>query len=287
MVFYNSSWDNSIPFQIAFYPLPNSKGFTAQAFCNNFISAIQTNLKDYKDLFSVMLHEIFHIIYNEQSLEVKTEIDKNFKENKSKSSTYAYQLLNEVLATSLGNGYVFEKLNGKIDTGDWYNQKYINVMAKQIYSLVKEYISQRKPIDKKFIDSYIKQYEENFPNWINELDNIMAYRYIISENEKDFDRIDQKYLYCSSANYETEITESSIKKMKKTSLTKLIIVSKNNKEKLNLIKKEFEELNNWKVNSENEFNYKILLKDKSQLIIINQKKSSTEMLIKILETENK
>jgi hypothetical protein len=109
----------------------------------------------------------------------------------------------------------------------------------------------------------------------------------MSENEKDFDLIDQKYLYCSSANYETEITESSIEKMKKTSLTKLIIVSKNKKEKLNLIKKEFEELNNWKFNSEKEFNYKILLKDKSQLIIINQKKSSTEMLIKKLETENK
>lgn len=48
LVFYNSSWDNSIPFEIAFYPSPNSQGFTAQAFYNNFISAIQTNLKDYK-----------------------------------------------------------------------------------------------------------------------------------------------------------------------------------------------------------------------------------------------
>ncbi len=287
LVFYNSSWDNSIPFKIAFYPLPNSQGFTAQAFCNNFTSAIQTNLKDYKDLFSVMLHEIFHIIYNEQSLEVKTEIDKNFNENKSKSSNYAYQLLNEVLATSLGNGYVFEKLDGKIDAGEWYNRKYVNLMAKQIYTLVNEYISQRKSIDKKFIDNYIKQYEENFPNWINELDNIMAYRYIISEDEKNFDIIDQKYRYRSSANYETEITESSIEKMKKTSLTKLIIISKNNKEKLNLIKKEFKELNNWKFNSENEFNYKILLEDKSQLIIINQKESKAEMLIKKLETETK
>src|SRR5690606_24811418 len=101
LIFYNSSWDNSIPFEIAFYPLPNSQGFTAQAFFNNFISAIPSNLKDYKDLFSVMLHEIFHIIYNEQSLEVKTEIDKYFAENNSKSSNYAYQLLNEVLATSL------------------------------------------------------------------------------------------------------------------------------------------------------------------------------------------
>jgi hypothetical protein len=287
LVFYNSSWDNSIPFKIAFYPLPNSQGFTAQAFYNNFISAIQTNLKDYKDLFSVMLHEIYHIIYNEQSLEVKTEIDKYFTENHSKSTNYAYQLLNEVLATSLGNGYVFEKLDGKIDAGEWYNRKYINLMAKQIYPLVNEYISQRKPIDKNFINNYIKQYEENFPNWINELDNIMAFRYVISQNEKDFDVIDQKYRYRSSANYETEITKNGIDKVKKSSLTKLIIISKNNNEKLNLLKKEFKELNKWKFNPKNEFNHKILLEDKSQLIIINQKKSTTEMLIKKLELETK
>jgi hypothetical protein len=287
LTFYNSSWDNSIPFKIAFYPLPNSQGFTAQAFYNNFISAIQTNLKDYKDLFSVMLHEIYHIIYNEQSLEVKTEIDKNFQESKLKSSNYAYQLLNEVLATSLGNGYVYEKLDGKIDSGEWYNRKYINLMAKQIYPLINEYISQRKPIDKNFIDSYIAQYEKNYPNWLNELDNIFTYRYVITENEKDFDIIDQKYSYRSSANYETEITKSGIEKMKKSTLTKLIIISQNNKEKLNLVKKEFKELNKWKFNSENEFSYKILLDDKSQLIVINQKKSTTEMLINKLETELK
>jgi hypothetical protein len=287
LVFYNSSWDNSIPFEIAFYPLPNSEGFTAQAFYNNFISAIQTNLKDYKVLFSVMLHEIYHIIYNEQSLEVKTEIDKNFVENKSNSSNYAYQLLNEVLATSLGNGYVFEKLEGKIDDGEWYNRKYINLMAKQIYPLVIEYVSQKRSIDKNFIDNYIKQYEEIFPNWINELDNIMTYRYVMTENENDFDLIDQKYRYFSSANYDSEITESGIEKMKNSSLTKLIIISNNNKEKLNLIKREFKELSNWKFNAENEFNHKILLEDKSQLIIINQKKSTTEILLKQLETITK
>lgn len=287
LIFYNATWDNSIPFKIAFYPLPNSQGFTAQAFYNNFISAIQTNLKDFKDLFSVMLHEIYHIIYNEQSLEVKMEIDQNFKSNKSKSSNYAYLLLNEVLATSIGNGYVYEKLDGKIDTGEWYNRKYINLMAKQIYPLITEYILQKKSMDKNFIDNYIKQYDQNFPNWINEFDNIFTYRYIMSENENDFDIIDQKYSYRSSSNYETEITESGIENIKNSSLTKLIIVSKNNKAKLNLIKKQFAELNNWNYNPEIEFNYKILLNNKSQLIIINQKKSTTKTLIDKLETNNK
>ncbi|MBT1696719.1 hypothetical protein KK083_07530 [Fulvivirgaceae bacterium PWU4] len=77
--FYNTVWDSSIPFEIAFYPLPNSKGFTAEAFLNNSVSAIQTDLTDFNVLLSVMLHEIFHILYDEQSVKVKNEIDAYFQ----------------------------------------------------------------------------------------------------------------------------------------------------------------------------------------------------------------
>ena len=283
LVFYNSSWDSSIPFEAAFYPLPNSKGFTASAFCNNFVSAIQTDLKSHKDLFSVMMHETYHIIYDEQSLEVKTEIDTYFKENESKCSNYAYQLLNEVLATVLGNGYVYEKLDGKLDAGEWYNNKYINLMAKKIYPLAKEYIDQSKPIDKNFIDQYIKIYETNFPDWINKLDNIMTYRYVITENEKDFKAINKLFRYRSRTEYEDQITESSIEKMKQTPLTKMVIISKDSKEKIKLLKNKFKELKNWKANPDKEFADKILLEDKSQLIILNQKKSDLEALIKIIK----
>lgn len=283
LVFYNSSWDNSIPFEIAFYPLPNSKGFTAQAFCNNFISAVQTDLKSYKDLFSVMLHETYHIIYDEQSLEIKTEIDDYFKENKSKCSNYAYQLMNEVLATALGNGYVYEKLDGKQDTGDWYNKKYINLMAKQIYPMVVDYINQKKSIDRNFIDNYIRSYEENFPNWINELDNIMTYRYVLSDNENDFNTINKMFRYRSRVEYDSEISGNSIEKMKATPLTKVIIISKNSTDKIKLIKSKFDELKDWKASSNKEFANKILLNDKSQLIVINQKESSIEALFALVK----
>ena len=283
LLFYNSSWDNSIPFEIAFYPLPNSQSFTAQAFYNNFISAIQTNLSDYKDLFSVMLHETFHILYDEQSLEVKKEIDSYFKENKSKNSNYSYQILNEVLATALGNGYVYEKLAGKTDLNDWYYHPYINLLAQKIYPLVTEYIAQKKSMDKHFIDTYIQIYDDNFPNWINELENIMTYRYVLSENEDDFNAIGNMFWYCSSEENSTEITESSIAKMRNTSLTKVIIVSKNHVEKLNLIKRSFPELKNWKFNADKDFSYKILLADKSQLLILNQKESTIEALFEGLK----
>lgn len=283
LLFYNSSWDNAIPFEIAFYPLPNSQSFTAQAFYNNFISAIQTDLNDYKDLFSVMLHETFHIIYDEQPLEVKNDIANYFKENKSRNSNYSYQILNEVLATALGNGYVYEKLDGKTDSNDWYYHQYIDLLARKIYPLVTDYIAQKKPMDRNFIDNYIKIYDDNFPNWINELENIMAYRYVMSENRDDFNSIRKIFWYRSSEENDTEIAENSIEKMRKTPLTKVIIVSKNNKEKLSLIKKKFVALKNWNFTADKDFSYKILLEDKSQLIILNQQKSTIETLIKTLE----
>jgi hypothetical protein len=283
LLFYNSVWDNSIPFEIAFYPLPNSKGFTAEAFYNNAVSAIQTDLKNYNVLLSVILHEIFHIQYDEQPLIIKNELEANFKQNPSKFSVYAYLLLNEVLATALGNGYVFENLNGIADTTEWYNWRYINQMAKQIYPTVLEYIKLKKPIDKNFINTYIKLYEQKNPNWINELDHTMTYRYILSNNPSDFDTFRQLYSYCSVSEADDQINEASIEKLKSTPLTKIIIISKNNNSQLSLIKKSFIELKNWKYQSDKEFDYKIFLNDKTQLYIINQLKTPTKILIKNLE----
>lgn len=286
LIFYNSSWDVSIPFNIAFYPVPNSKGFTAESFYNNFISGVKIDFSGYKDLFSVMLHETFHIIYYEQSLEVKTEIDTDFKNNKSKYSNYAHLLLNEVLATSLGNGYVYEKLDGKIDTREWYSQKYINLMAKEIYPMLNEYISQKKAIDKDFIDRYIAIYETKFPNWINEMDNLMTYRYVISDDENDYTILKKKFRYRSRTEYESEISKSAIERMQNSNLTKMIIVSKNNNDNLKLIKNSFKELKNWKFNAEKEFSYSILLDDRTKLFIINQKKSTLDSLLNSTEKPN-
>lgn len=277
--FYNANWDKSIPFEIAFYPLPDAKWFSGQAFYNNFICAIQTNLKDYKDLFSVMLHEICHIVYDEQSLEVKTAIHENFSASKSNVSNYAYQILNEALATAVGNGYVYEQIAGAPDDNDWYYHKYIDQLARKIYPLVKDYIGLSKPIDKDFIDQYIKIYESNFPNWINEADNIMTYRYVIAEDPQDFNSINRKFRYRSSSEYETELTEAGITKMRQTPLTKVIIVAQDNGNKLALIKKQFQELKNWSFKPKEEFIHKAFLADKSQLIIINRHQSATASLL--------
>lgn len=281
--FYLSDWDPSIPLEIVFYPLPNSQGFTAEAFYNIGVSAIQTNLKNYDILLSVMLHEIYHIQFDEQPLDIKRKIQSWFLDNPSQYSNYAYLILNETLATAIGNGFVYEQLHGSLDKGDWYNFTYINQMAKDIYPLVASYLKAGKAIDKDFVDNYIKAYEDKHSHWINELDHTMSYRSILSYQQADFNIFRTVYPYCSIMEAEDQITEASIEKMKSNPLTKVIIVSKHHKETLALIKKMFPELKDWNFNAKKEFSYSKFLNDRSVLYIVNQISSPTETLIKQLK----
>lgn len=279
LIFYRSNWDESFPFEIAFYPFPGEVGFSAEAFCNNAVCAVTPDTKDYKILLGVLMHEIYHILYNEQSVWVKNNIAKWFAANPSKCSVYGYHLLNEVLATALGNGYVYESLNGKKDEGDWYNRKYIDLMAKKIYPMVADYITQKKPIDEGFVNIYLKFYEENYSDWLNEMNNIMCYRYLITENASDFSVFSKQFPYASLSQYEDQVTELSIQRLKASPVTKIIVVSKDNEVKLALIKKEFPELKEWKYKAKTDFIYTTFLDDKTQFLLINTVKNTTEQMI--------
>ncbi|HWT00726.1 MAG TPA: hypothetical protein VN256_10805 [Pyrinomonadaceae bacterium] len=282
--FYNSSWDNTVPFNFVVYPLPNSRGFTATVYSNNAESAIPTSLTNYNALLSVMFHEIFHTLHDEESLSLKKDMAQWINSNPSKNRHYATGLLlNESLATALGNGYVSAKLSGKLNERNWYNWKYVNLMAKKIYPVVEEYIEKQRPIDKAFIDSYIKIFDDNFSDWLLEPDLIMAASYVVSDDAEDFNIIDQKFPYRPTAENKEGISRSSIEKMANAPSTKVVIVSKDNKRNLQLVKESFAELQNWKPDAKTDFTYSVLLKDKTYLIVINSVRKTTKEQIEALK----
>lgn len=113
--FYNAIWDYSVSIDIAIIPSISDGGFTANAFLNNAVSEVPLNFAHNDILFCVLMHEIFHNVYDWQSLEVKKNIESWFLANPSPNSQYAYSLLNEALATAMGNGYIYEGINGKTE----------------------------------------------------------------------------------------------------------------------------------------------------------------------------
>lgn len=229
-------------------------------------------------LFCVLMHEIFHNVYDWQSLEVKKNIESWFLANPSPNSQYAYSLLNEALATAMGNGYIYEGINGKTEKDQWYNMKYIDQMAQAIYPMVKEYANNKKPIDNHFIDAYIKTYDENFPEWTKELDHILTYRYILTDDENDFSYFIKNYRYANQSAYGTPINQNSLDKMKQRPITKIIIVSQKNEIKLEWIKNTFPELKNWTYNTKKEFIHTTDLADKTKLIVVNRINSNFKEL---------
>lgn len=275
--FYASEWDDSVPLDITIIP-SIGRGFTATVFLNQAVSEVPLSFRHNDILFSVLMHEIYHIQYNEQPLEVKQDLELWFEQNPSINSRYAYLLLNEALATALGNGYVFEQLNGETDAGEWYNNKYINQMAKAIYPIVEEYLTNGKSIDRDFVNRYIAVYDNKFSDWNNELDHILTYRYIITDNYEDLSYFRKNYHNASISSGEVPFKDADLNRVKETPITKILIISSDNKTGLNRAKNAFPELRKWKYNAKKEFVYTTTLEDKTRLIIVNSIKAPSNEL---------
>jgi len=278
--FYGTEWDDDIPFEVIAFPTIGRSGIGARAFLNIAVIRFPLNFKSYDILFSVMLHEIFHIGYDSQPIDLKNDLKTWFKNTNSNNSTYAFLLLNEVLATSLGNGYAYEQLKNKRDKEDWYYVKYVNLMAKEIYPTIKLYLEQEKTIDEKFVKTYVNIYDEKFPEWTKELDNILSYRVILCDSADDTRYFRRNYPYTFHRPI-TPIALSGIEEMKQQPLTKVVIISNNHKEKLNLIRDHFESFKKYKFKSKKEFIKVFELKDRTKLILINKHNSTIETLMNI------
>lgn len=270
LTFYGVRWDNKIPFELCLLPSFEKNIFNARAFLNVGVCETPIDLKDHRVLLSVAMHEIFHIIYDNQVLSTKSAITKHFENTNSPNSQYALLLMNEVLATVLGNGYVMEDLTGQIDQEDWYVNKYVNSMAKQAYPLVKEYVLNSREIDEAFVKEYVDLYDTKFSRWGKELDHLFAYRYITADDPSDLKYFRSKYRKYSYSRMGSPIGAGETEKISGLPLTKVFIISKNHNAIITLIQKNFPETTNLKLNFNREFISVVKLKDRTQLFIINR-----------------
>lgn len=229
-----------------------------------------------------MFHESFHILFDEQPLSFRTEFDQWFKQNPSKKSLYASMLYNEAITTCLANGYFHQAVFGKY-TNDksWYNNRYISDMAKAIYPMLKEYIKNNKPVDRAFIDSYIKIYDEQFPSWFHDIEMVMMQRFVISADINDLYAVLKTYRYNNFQAYEEAINKATISEMKEIPVTKLIFVK--DAADIQVLKENFLELADWKPDLSEKFVFTTFLKDKSYLIIIHKDAADAQQLLKSIQ----
>ncbi len=181
--FYNANWKADLPFKVYLAPIPAESGFTTATPQGNIISYISTYIQDPDGVLAVVFHELAHLLYANQPIEFQDKMEKAFLEHDSYHKAHAYQLLNESLATAIGNGWFYKESKGQLDERDWYHFRFINQQAKSIYPLVESYLKEGKTIDNDFVEKYIQQYAENFPEGYLEPDNFLTNVSFLADKE--------------------------------------------------------------------------------------------------------
>lgn len=163
--FYRSTWPKDFEMTIYAMPIPAVKGHTrATVIQDSIILESLLDSPDVAGLTGVLFHEICHAAYESETAEDQHQLVKWFEESASPLKNYAEELLNEGLATAIGNGMAFQAITGKEDSEDWYSVREINEGAKAAYSFIRSYILASKPMDADFVKKWIESYQKTFPD---------------------------------------------------------------------------------------------------------------------------
>ncbi|MEC9284142.1 MAG: hypothetical protein VX642_15610, partial [Bdellovibrionota bacterium] len=134
----------------------------------------------------IIFHEFCHALYEGQSRKVKKEIEDFYFNSSHPHASFTYTYLNEILATSLGNGWYGQVLDPKNKERSWYSVEYIDKMAKAIYPTVLRYLQKSKAIDRAFMLKTIEMAERTFPTAPFEVDaNFLALKILSLDSRFD------------------------------------------------------------------------------------------------------
>ncbi len=248
--FYNSSWTNDMPFSVAIYPIPGKRGnSTATPHANSLCVGVLSGETEHVQRIGVVLHEICHVLYDEQTSAFQHHIDSAFNQSKSPYRTVAYNFFDEALATAIGNAYVYEFINKKMDTTEWYNNVYINGYAHALYPLVKSYLTANKKMDQAFVEEAIALFGKTFPKATKEyailLNNVQIYGNAETTKERnELVGSIEKYFQLSHYGVSCPVTdEHSLELMQNTEETQLVVICKDQEQTIAKLAAIFPEIN--------------------------------------------
>lgn len=176
--FYQSTWDNRLPFKVYVLPIPIFQGgayelATPEGNILTYSINPRKNRDEAKDL-GVIFHELCHILWQNQSMVIQTEQEALLLKHTSIYKVLGYQVLDEALATALGQGWYYKQLRGELDEEEWYAVEQIDEVSKTIYRLVETYVEGGKALDDEFVNQYLHLYEKNFAEGLFEVHSNMS-----------------------------------------------------------------------------------------------------------------
>ncbi|MEM1325431.1 MAG: hypothetical protein AAGI23_05725 [Bacteroidota bacterium] len=247
--FYDSAWDDSIPFKISLCPIPLTQGATVSLCKGNILicSFLSQLPKEDKGLVGVVIHEMCHLLYDEQTAAFQHELEGYFTQSESAYNRLAYGYINEGLATAIGNGWGYEQLYGTLDTTAWYNDVYIDGFAHALLPLVDQYMQQHRSIDNTFVQQAIEAFGTIFPKSIYETAVLMNAVHVFTNTDEEkemdviMDGLMSNYRVTSMWLSSPIDDEKSKSYMEQPQTTKVVVIDSDQKAALQLLADQFDQ----------------------------------------------
>jgi hypothetical protein len=182
--FYGGRWPDDLPLTVVLHPVPAARGRTTATIIAD-VAPVEA-LLDEEDLagrFGVVFHEICHGLYAAQPPRLQRELDRHFTTHRSPYAAQAYTLINEALATALGNGWATYRASGRLDPGSWYNDPQIAGFARALYPEVRAYLAARRTIDREFVLRAVEKLRRAQPEAIRAYANLLKDLFLATDGK--------------------------------------------------------------------------------------------------------
>ena len=112
------------------------------------IASISIPLKSDKEqmvnLLGIIVHEFCHVLYNKLPHRGNQDLKTIFSYNR------VSHLINESLATAIGNAWTYKKIRKKEKKGEWYHNTEIDRYSKSLYPHIEKYLDNKTGLDQNF-----------------------------------------------------------------------------------------------------------------------------------------
>lgn len=175
--FYGSAWPQAKPIYVHLLPKAKPSSTTmATIIADRILLEVPPKPAPEKAQhdIQVVLHEIAHGLYGSQPLSVKHHLDQLFKQDANLASRGAYKLIDEAMATAIGNAWSAKQLLGRLPPEPWYNNRGINALAHAMLPLVERYLDSGRTMDAAFVTESIGLYRRMMGDELFRLDGLLT-----------------------------------------------------------------------------------------------------------------
>lgn len=181
--FYDTELQESCQFKV-FVCATQKSGSIARAFGKNII--VNFNYGHRSADLCAIVEQVCHTLSQTMRLSKKQSIKNHFLSHKSKNALAAYFLFEKIVDYTIGKLWIYKNLQTPIDStiGKLATQQ-LESVAEAMLPAIEQYLKERKVIDTKFIDEFIRQIDLHFQEAHKHFDIMLKKISLIVENGID------------------------------------------------------------------------------------------------------